>query len=394
MSTEQTILKQNNPFKVLILMETSEKSQREWLRGILSYAKWNGPWEIYLKTGYANQAEMILEPGNLNYDGLIGSAVSKTYCDIILQSKIPTLVIEPFELIHDFPVEHFHVLKSDTRAAGQKGAEYLLARNWNHYAYLHDGNLQEWSLIRGEGFAEKIEEEGFRCFVFKEKFCHGYTAKMTEWLVSLPKPVALMAANDFHGRLVIECCRLAGIRVPEEIAVLGVDNDEIYCEATYPTLTSLTMTGEAAGYEGGALLDQMMRGKKFDNTVFIISKPGEIAERESTAFHFNADPIVSAAMEYIHLNLDVNFTTEDIAESLDISRRTLEQKFRKVKNTTIRQEIVRMRLEKAKFLLRETDYTLSKIALLSGFSNVSYLALVFRKMFNQTLMEYRNAEKK
>lgn len=375
-------------------METSEKSQREWLRGILSYAKWNGPWDIYLKTGYASESEVVVEPGNLNYDGLIGSAVSEAYCNIILQSKIPTLVIEPFEYIHDFPVEHFHVLKSDTRAAGEKGAEYLLARNWSHYAYLHDGTLQEWSLIRGKGFAEKVEEEGYRCSVFKEKFHHDYNEKLTKWLLSLPKPTALMAANDFHGRLVIECCRHVGIRVPEEVAVLGVDNDELFCEATYPTLTSLTMTGEVAGYEGGALLDQMMRGKKFENTVFILSKPGEIIERESTAFLSNADPIVSAAMEYIHLNLDVNFNVDDIAESLKISRRTLELKFRKAKNSSVRQEITRLRLEKTKFLLRETDYTLSKIALLSGFSNENYLAHVFRKTFNQTLVDYRRREKK
>lgn len=388
------MIKQKRPFKVLVLMDTSVKSQREWLRGILDYSNLNGAWETHLKTGDINEPKAVVEPGNINYDGLIGSVVSEFYYNVLLHSKIPTLVIEPLEDIRDFPVENFHFLKSDTRSVGRKGAEFFLSRNWKNYAYLHAGMVREWSVLRGEGFAGKIEEEGFHCHIFKESFHERYYEKLNEWLRKLPKPAALMAANDFHGRLVIECCRNIGIKVPDELAVLGVDNDDLFCKSTSPTLSSMTMTRESAGFEGGALLDQMMRGQKLENKVSYFSFPGEIIERGSTAQPANSDPVIGAALEYIHLNLDVSFTVGDIADHLKLSRRTLELKFRKARNSSIRQEITRLRLEKVKFLLRKTDYTLAKIAFLSGFNNENYLAHVFRKEFNQTMVKYRQAWKK
>lgn len=389
-------MKLKRPFRVLILMEMSEKSQRDWLQGILRYAKWNGPWEIHLQTGYPTEsAAPPILPGAASFDGLIGSAVSEYYCDIIANSTIPTLVIEPYELRPDFPVDRFHVLKSNTRAAGWAGAEFLLARNWNYYAYVHDENLMEWSLIRGEGFVEKIREAGYESFVYAVKTDPSEPSRLhkknqlAQWLSDLPKPIGLMAANDFCGRQVIEICRNVGICVPDDVAVLGVDNDPLLCESTLPSLSSLSMTSSDAGYKGGELLDQLMRGRSLDKPLFILSGPGEIVQRDSTHLSLNSDPVITKSLEYIHLNIDTNFTIEDIADYVGISRRSLELRFRKTRDSSIAREISKYRLKKVKFLLRHTDYTLSKIARLSGFSNENYLAHVFRKEFHLTMTQFR-----
>jgi LacI family transcriptional regulator len=212
--------------------------------------------------------------------------------------------------------------------------------------------------------------------------------ELTAWLESLEKPVGLMAANDARARHVLEACRAIGLRVPEDVAVLGVDNDDVICELTDPPLSSIEHGAASLGYQAAALLDQLMNGKKPKHMSTGVP-PKEVVARRSTDILAIEDPEVAAAMAYLHENSCRPIRIADVVAAVQVSRSTLETKFKAVTGRTIHNEIRRLQIDSVRSLLATTDLPIKQIAAMAGFAHIHYMTTIFHQHTGWTPAEYR-----
>lgn len=253
---------------------------------------------------------------------------------------------------------------------------------------------RSWSKRREREFALQLQKSGFVPHIYQppekpaDRIWEREQTLIVEWLRKLPKPVGLFACNDDRGREVLEACRLMNLRVPEGIAVLGVDNDEVFCGLAYPPLSSVALNGETAGYRAAELLDGMMHG--------LIPKPRRIqvealgvVTRRSTDIVAVEDEDVASALQYIHREQGRNISVESVVQEVAVSRRNLEKRFRDTIGRTILEEIQITRLERAKRLLLETTYPVSKVAELAGFGTTGYFIQFFQNRVGKTPRKYR-----
>jgi LacI family transcriptional regulator len=283
---------------------------------------------------------------------------------------------------------------ADSEGAARVAAEHLLERGFEYFAYV---GVPEriWSQRRGDSFCSAIRQSGFEPYIYqsprskKDRDWEREQSILAEWIKQLPKPVGIMACNDDRGREVLDACRFAGVHVPEEVAVIGVDDDELFCELADPPLSSVALNAEHGGYRTAQVLDQLMK-HKLTTPQRLIVEPTHVVTRRSTDVKAYNGREVGTALGFIHRNRARDITVNDVAEATGLSRRNLEVKFRKAVGKTIREEIQRIRLDHAKRMLRETDLPISQIAEASGFNSPSYLTQVFRKEVGVTPAKYRS----
>ena len=205
---------------------------------------------------------------------------------------------------------------------------------------------------------------------------------------ALPKPIGLMACNDDRGREVLEACRAAQIEVPEEIAVIGIDNDSLLCDLASPPLSSVALNAEHAGFEAAELLEKLMSGR-VSAPQRIMVDPLYIVNRHSTNVVAVDDADVATAMRFIRDHCGQPVRVHDVADAVGLSRRMLEIRFRAALGRSLNDEIQRAHLEMAKRLLTETDWPMEKIALASGYNGASYLSVLFQRFLKLNPTEYR-----
>jgi LacI family transcriptional regulator len=244
-------------------------------------------------------------------------------------------------------------------------------------------------------FRKQMSDAGFSVSIFNQsevqmnRHLQREKSRLAGWIRSLPKPLALMACNDDHGKHVLDACKLAAVGVPEEVAVLGVDNDELVCELSDPPMTSIALNAEQAGYQAAELLDQWMKGQTV-KTQQITVTPTHIVTRQSTDVLAVDDPDVANALRFIRQH---SFRTPvqvtDVAEAVATSRRVLERKFQNVLHRSILQEIRRVRVNHIIAMLMETDLPISYIARKTGFSGIEHIARYFRRETGTSLRDYR-----
>ena len=382
--------------RVIVLLLTAFKVHRDCLKGIIRYARLHGPWEFHIIEG--REAEQsTLNFKTWNADGLIAYANNNDYCKTILQSSVPSILIDPWDHHQEeFPLDQHNIILCDSFAVGKAAADFFLQQKFRHFGYVSEAKNAQWSRERGRGFASHIQAAGFEYHSYenhslKEQNDWGLEQKrLKKWLLGLPKPIALLAAMDVRGRQVIEVCRSANLSVPYEIAVLGVDNDELLCESTNPSLSSLMMTIDEACFEGAARLDRLMRKKEISTSSLIHYGPKEVVVRRSTNPTIISDKLVIQALEFIEVNACVPITVSDVVKFLGISRRSAELRFHKELRHTILDEINRIRLEKVVTFLKQTDMSIAEISRITGFTNGNYLACVFRKHLHMSMSDFRN----
>ncbi len=379
--------------KVALLVETSRGYGRAFLRGVMNYARLHGPWGFYVTPGDFVQA--LPRMRSWGGTGIIARVETPEVARAILASRLPTIALglSDEQLRPGNPLARLSEVVSDSRGAGRMAAEHLLERGFRHYAYVGAPD-RVWSGRRQESFCERVRERGFEPRVYSAPRTRCAAAweceqpALARWLAKLPRPVGVMACNDDRGREVLEACRDAGLRVPEEIAVVGVDNDELLCELADPPLSSVALNAQAGGYRAAALLDQMMRGQ-IRTAQRLVVEALHVVTRRSTAIIALDDPEVAAALHFIQDHANEPIAVSDIVEEVMISRRALEMRFRKATSRTILAEIQRVRLERASRLLVETEHPISQVAEASGFGRASYLAQAFREAFGATPARYR-----
>jgi len=303
--------------------------------------------------------------------------------------RIPTV-----SLTNNWLEEGVAVVCPDDEAIGRMAAEYLLSlglRSFACYGYPIPG----YSLNRQEVFERFLATKGFRCDRFRwpinpPELVHEDRPDphLMAWVQSLPKPVGLFAVTDQLGWELTEVCHLAGLPIPDQVAVIGVDNDEMLCELAWPPLTSVIVNSMRIGYEAAALLDRMMSGDPPPEKPVLIAPLG-VAARQSTNLLAVEDVGVAKALRFIRSHLGDNILVRDVVKASAVSRRSLERRFKEVLGRSIRQEIHRARIEEACRLLATTHRKVQQISEILGFSYPQRFYLAFRKVTGVSPAQWR-----
>lgn len=378
--------------RVALLIETSREYGRALLRGVMRYARLHGPWSFYLTPGDFSQAVPEMTHGS----GIIARVETPEVAEAILATNLPAVILDPDPMVlEQVPgLTNLSVVSSDSEGAARMCAEHFLERGFQNFGFVGLWG-RVWSQRRQDAFCSAIGDAGFQTQIYplpRDEADFGWEREqslLARWIEELPTPVGIMACNDDRGRSVLEACRLAGAHVPEEVAVIGVDNDELFCELSDPPLSSVTLNAEHGGYRTAHLLDQLMRNNTPQQQRLIV-EPVEIVTRRSTDVKMMETREVGLALSFIHRNRSRNFTVDEIAQSVGVSRRNLEVKFRRSTGRTILAEVQRIRLNHAMRMLRETDLPIPLVADSSGYSSASYLTQVFRKEMGATPAKYRS----
>ncbi len=378
--------------RVALLIESSRGYGRGLLRGIAEYARICDQWSVlFVERGSTESVPAWLK--QWSGDGIIARVEDSRMADAIAALDVAAidlrgLIDVPFPLIE---TNDFHVT--------DLAFEHLAERQLPHFAFCgyEQANFSDRRL---RYFQPLVESHGYPCHVHLSSYRRTrssqrieqqamlYDDQLVEWLVSLPKPIGMMACNDACGHMVLNACRDAGIAVPDEIAVVGVDNDELYCELTDPPLSSVEPDTEKIGYQAAAMLDGMMDGEKVETAKTFVSPRGLVA-RQSTAVFSVDDPHVRAALRLIHEQASTGIDVNAIVRQLPISRRTFERRFRKLVGRSPNSEIARVRIERLKRLLKETDLPLQRVSEIAGFAHVEHMHLFFKKHTGTTPGSYR-----
>lgn len=381
------------PRKVALLIETARGYGRGVLRGVVRYASLHGNWSFYITPGDLEQALPAMR--QWGGTGILARISTPRIAAAILKSGLPTVALDLSEsqLAPENPLSRLSELVTDSEQAGRLGAEHLLGKGFRHYAFvgLSDGL---WSFRREQGFARRIAEAGFTAHVYrpprqKQKREWGCEQGiLAAWLRGLPRPLGVMACNDDRGRQVLEACRAAALAVPEEVAVVGVDNDSLLCSLSPPPLSSVALNAERGGFEAAALLDRMMAGEAVVPRRILV-EPLYVVTRHSSDVVVLDDPDVAASMRYIHNHAAQRIRVNDVATAVGLSRRTLELRFQRALGRSLNAEIQRVHLEQAQRLLVETDWPLPQIADAAGYYDASHLHQAFRRRWKTTPARYR-----
>lgn len=373
--------------KVALLIETSNAYARGLLQGIVAYMREQGSWSVYLaEHGRGDRPPAWLR--GWNGDGIIARVETASIAKVLREVNMPVVDVSAARLIPSLPW-----FETDDAAFAQLAADHLSGRGFNQFAYCGDPRFN-WSNWRGEHFERAVRGEGHPCVLYQpsRRFSMDDAAQVDDivnWIRKLPKPVGVMACYDLRGVQVLDACRRIGLAVPEEVAVVGVDNDELLCELSHPPLSSVIPNTRRTGYEAAALLDRLMDGARVDAGATHLIAPQGIATRQSTDVLAIEDRNVAKALHYIRQYACEGIKVDDVLKVVPHSRRKLENKFVKLIGRTPHQEIIRVRLDRIKRLLTETDLSLTDIAQRSGFAHVEYMTVMFNSKVGLPPSKYR-----
>lgn len=376
--------------KVVLLLNIASKSDRDRLHGIMRYASTAGNWETYILRTLPHLSPTVMIPP-AECDGLI--AYDNIYRSQPEWSEVRPAVI--FDLSSDPPrrTRGLEILNCDNAALARLAAQFFLSRGFANFAFVSTVSRRKWADERLESFRKTLARH--------DKTVHAYESptdgsntffddndRLRDWIIALPKPCAVFAAFDQRAEQIVRICRLANIGIPDQVSVLGVDNDEFICEYSHPTISSIQPDFEVSGYRSAERLDRMMSGLASQRTHWKYGNSG-IVERESTFDAKGGVRILSTARDYIRRNALNGISVSDVAKAAGVSVRTLQKRFLQSTDSTPLAEINKLKLKKACQLLGHTHTPIDNIGKLCGFSSEAHMKTLFRKTFSMTMREYR-----
>ena len=374
--------------KILLLTDYSQESERRFLNGFVKYADTQGgcifyPMSHLISQTRDNSIEIIKLAKKFKVDAIIG-LWHNINVEEARKLNIP-IFLRTYKRVYD----EFPMLTGHYKEFGAYAARFFIEQKFNDYAFIGMKDII-WSMSRYEGYSEQIASS-IKTTTYRydvESFKDEIT-EITEWLHALPKPVALLACNDFMARQVTEICQMEGISIPDEISLLGVDNDEFMCNISSPTLSSIKLNFEKHGYEIAEALFQMVNQKKTWPARIAVEAIG-VVERMSTKRRIISDPYIREIVEFISRNYTQEIDISKLTSFIPLSRRAIEMKFKKeMYPYTITSYIMKLRLDHFCSLLDTTDLSISTAADRSGFINSSNFSTIFRKYMGITPSEYR-----
>ena len=379
-----------------MLIESSRSYGRELLMGIAKYVRIHGPWSIEFEEGDPGE-HFPKWFGRWKWDGIIARVTTPAMAEVIRRTGVPVV-----DLSGSLPEARFPRIRSDEEAVGRMAADHLLERGFKTFAFC-GFNGTDWSDWRRDSFERRLAEAGFACQAFEnpspmpppsasdyEQHGERHERELMAWLQSLPRPCGLMACNDARGRQVLNCCREVAVAVPDEVAVIGVDKDEIFCELSDLPLSSVILNTQQIGFEAGALLARLMAGESARATTILV-KPIGVMARQSTDVLAIDDRHIAAALKHIREHACSGLDVESLLRAVPLSRSVLERRFSQILGISPKAEILRVRLDRVCRLLAESDLPLAEVAEKTGFEHPEYMSRLFKKKMGTTPGEFRKS---
>lgn len=375
--------------RVALIVETSVIYGREIHEGVAAYVHAHRPWSMFVE----QRALGALPPRWLTrreWDGIISRPTNPALAQAFRRMRVPVVDLNDLHADLRFPR-----IRSDNEAIGRLAATHLIDRGFRDFAFCGFAG-EPWAAERRDGFARAVRTAtGREPAVYESRWRGPGTPawdvdqeRLTRWLRRLPLPVGLAACNDLRGQHVLEACRRAALAVPEHIAVIGVDNEELLCRLCDPPLSTVVPNARRIGYEAAKLLDHLMAGSA-PLVAEMLIPPSGVVTRHSTDTLAVEDPDVRAALRYIHENACNGIRVDDVLREVPIARSLLERRFRRAVGRSPHAEIRAVQIRRAAQLLAETDVPLKRIADLSGFAHMEYLSYFFKRTVGESPRSYR-----
>jgi len=382
---------------VALLIETSREYGRALLRGVARYNQQHGPWSIFFKPhGWGDAPPKWL--ADWQGHGILARIGNKRMLEAVRQTGLPAIDLQGVM----GPVHGVPFIGVDNEVVTKLAARHLLDRGFKRFGFvgLPEGEHPHMD-ERRDHFRRFIEQAGFKCEVFEPKRYRGkpvpweqQQGAIAEWLTRTTKPIGVMACHDDRGHQVIDAARRAGVLVPDEVAVVSVDNDEQLCSLAATPLSSVDVNAERIGYDAAAMLHRWMTERDFaPPTEPVYNPPRGVVTRRSTEVLAMDDRQIAHTIRYIRENACNGISVEDVLDQVPLSRSVLERRFKSLLGRTPKSEIMRVQLERARQLLTETDMPLSTIAEKTGFSQSKYFCEVFRKKVGVTPGKFRKQDR-
>lgn len=377
--------------QVAVIVDATHAYQRKMVRGIAAYAQQVGGWRLYVEEDPLDKLPDLRSwPG----DGIITAFTERRFAALVHGLDLPVVGVEGGYGWYE-PDSGIPYVATDDGAVARMAADHLLGQGFMRLAYcgLPKNRHTAWSARRAEAFRGRAREAGASCRIYAGR--HLSTRRwaalqkdLCRWIAALDKPVGILAGNDARARHVLEACRTIGVRVPEEVAVMGIDNHELLCELTEPPLTSVEQGARGVGFRAAELLERLMTGRKPRQLATLVP-PERVVARGSTDVLAIGDADVAAALRHIRTHACEHIRVADVLAAVSVSRSTLEARFRKLLGRTIHDVIQQTMLSRARQLIVEDNLPLKEVAHRAGFAHVQHLSNVFRRHEGRSPGEFR-----
>lgn len=368
---------------VAVLIETSRSYGRGLLRGVRRYLAEHDPWSVFMELR-ALDSKPPLWLKNWRGDGILTRTGTRAMADAVRRVGVPTVELRSPRLNSTAPW-----VGVDNRAMGEIVADHLLQRGFRHFGVCEIGT-EVYFEERRLNFIETVQQAGCQCSAFHAKGEPERPAQweqhqddLAAWIAGLPKPVGVMACTDQLGFFLLDACARAGVAVPEQVAVVGIENEESLCTMAIPTLSSVQFNAERIGYEAASLLERLMEGGEAPGSPILIEPLGVVTRGSSDVVAID-DPEIAQAVRFIRETACDGIAVTDVLKEVAISRSALERRMRATLGRSPNEEITRVRIERVKELLISTDQPLTTIARRSGFQTPQYLVQVFKQRVGMT----------
>lgn len=372
---------------IVLLLHLEHASHRRRLIGIFNAIDPASDWNVRIVSREDDLRKRLLDPEKP--DGIIACSIeSPETINAIVESDIPFVGMGIHSSLRKRRSVSAAYIQNDNEQIGQQAADYLCSCGlFRSYVYIGTANSEDWSQIRGNAFARRLAQNGHVCTTVP---LNPDEKKLAKFLQTLPKPATLLAAWDGCASDIIRIARAARIRIPRDLSIIGVDNDELLCEHTSPTLTSINTDTEGVGHAAAKALERLMRSKRRRTLPILVKCPTlGIVERDSTTFVPPEVALITRARALVNQDTNYTLTPNDIAQKLKVSRRLLDLRFKQRENTTLSEILMTRRVERAKFLLTHSKYPAKTVFQQAGFSCIPHATRLFKKETGMTPLAWR-----
>jgi LacI family transcriptional regulator len=376
--------------KVALLIETTRSYTRDMLAGIRRYIAEHEPWSLYIELRALDSAPPVWLR-TWDGSGLICRTFTEEMADAVRACGLPAVETRSSHLCPQLPF-----VGMDNSLVGRTVAQHFLSRGYKSFA-AYTLDTETFFEQRVQNFVTTVMKGGFPCETMpgaEPKSVSDWESaqqRLISWLVRLPKPVGIFAANDQLGFRLLDACQRAGLAVPEEVAVVGTENEETLCSLATPPLSSLRFNGEQVGYLAAQTLDKLMRGKWKRGPAEILVPPRGIVTRASSDEFVIHDKLVQRAARMIREQAATAFNVDELCAALKTSRSTLERRMKAALGRTPKEEMLRMKFRLIERLLSETEMTVEAVARHTGFSHSHYLQAAFKLRHGMTPLQFRQS---